>query len=473
MPTETASLYWRLTGLIAAVITVVGAVLLGAAWRYASTAADDAYDRVLIGVASQVAETIGAEDGVVSVDVSMAALEALSVSKTDRVFYRVADTDGSTITGYAGLAFPGRPGVGPGPFTATGAVEGVPVRLAMLRRWVPDAARPGFVTTYVAHTLEARTALARELAGKAFLLVAVMSVLALGGVMVAVRLAFRPLRRVERALLARDPADLVPLTVAAPREIGTLVASINQFMLRLSDRLTLLQRHVGDVAHQIRTPLTALTAQIELATSDRDPERQAVRLRRIGERVAELSRLTHQLLSHAMVLHRAEARAREPLDLREVAAEVARLAFPDDGEPGPALRLDLPEDPVMVAGDRVSLIEAVKNLLDNALRHGARARVALEVTAAGDGATIAVVDDGAGIAPAEVAEVTARFRRGARAGAGSGLGLAIVKDVAEAHEGRLEFTRAAGGDFRVAIRLAALAPTTPGVAPGSATGEDR
>ncbi|MBL8574651.1 MAG: sensor histidine kinase [Hyphomicrobiaceae bacterium] len=456
MPTETASLYWRLTGLIAAVIAVVGAVLMVAALRSARTAADDAYDRVLVGVALQIAETIGAEDGVVSVDVSMAALEALSVSKSDRIFYHVLGTDGASITGYDGLKFTGRAGAGIGPFTETGSVDGVAVRIAMVRRWVSDAARPGFVTTLVAHTLDARTALAHDLAGKAFLLVVVMSGLALGGVMVAVRLAFRPLRRVERALLARDPADLSPLTVATPREIGTLVGSINQFMLRLSDRLNLLQQHVGDVAHQIRTPLTALAAQIELAAHDTDPDKRTARLERIAGRVNELSRLTHQLLSHAMVLHRAEARAREPVDLREVAAEVSRLSLPEDSERRIDVRIDLAEDPVMVAGDRVSLVEAVKNLVDNALRHGAPTRLAIRVEHDDGDAVVSVLDDGPGIEAAEQARATERFARGAGAGAGSGLGLAIVKDVIVAHDGRLSFGRDGGGDFRVSMHLGAL-----------------
>ena len=455
MRDETASLFRRMMLLLGAIILVVSLGLVVAARRHAQAAAEDAYDRILIGVAEQIAETIGAESGVVSVDVSMSALETLSIGRVDRVFWRVTDTDGSSVTGYDDLVYPGRIPAGVGPFVADGRIADAPVRVALVRRFVPDAARPGHVSTLVAHTLDARAALAEELAGPSHLLIAVMGTLALAGAAIAARLALRPLARIERAILERDPADLSPLAVAAPREIATLVASIDRFMHRLSDRLGRLQRHVADVAHQIRTPITALAAQIDLAVAETDAERRRQRLDRIAARVGELSRLTHQLLGHAMVLHRAEAMAHEPVDLREVAAEVVRLAVPEDIDRPLDLRLDVVEEPVRVVGDRVSLVEAAKNLVDNALRHGAPSRLTIRVDRDGETAVLSVADDGPGIAPELLETATAAFSHGD--GGGSGLGLAIVRDVVEAHGGDLRFDRAGNGDFRVALRLAAAA----------------
>ena len=456
---RSASLFRRMIVTLGAIILVVALVLVVVARRHAQTAAADAYDRILVGVAEQIAETVGAESGVVSVDVSMAALETLSNARVDRVFWRVTDTDGGPVTGYDDLVLRTAPPAGLGPFVGDGRVGDLPVRVATIRRRVPDAARPGFVTTMVAHTLDARRALAEDLAGPAHLLIAVMGTLALAGAMIAARLAFRPLARIERAILERDPADLSPLDVAAPREIATLVSSIDGFMHRLSDRLGRLQRHVADVAHQIRTPITALAAQVDLAVGETDPARRRERLDRVAARIGELSRLTHQLLGHAMVLHRAEAVSRGPVDLREVAAEVVRLAVPDEAVRPLDLRLDIAEEPVGVSGDRVSLVEAVKNLVDNALRHGARRRLAIRVASEGERSILSVADDGPGI-PADLRETaTAPFAHGD--GGGSGLGLAIVRDVVEAHGGELVFDAAPNGDFRVRLGFAAspIAPT--------------
>jgi two-component system sensor histidine kinase TctE len=454
MRPRASSLFWRLTIGIAVLLAAGAAVLMWAARNYARAAADDAYDRILFGAAEQISETIGAVGGVVSVDIPMTALETLSAANSDQVFYNVIDTDGHSITGYS-LLKPPKSAALAGTGSGDAEILDVPVRVASVRRFVSDAARPGYVTTVVAHTLDARTRLTAELSWNAFLLVGLTSLLALVGVMVAVRLALRPLRRVEVALATRDPADFSVLDVETPREIGTLVAAINTFMLRLSDRLAVLQAHVTDVAHQIRTPMTALTAQIELALDETDSARRTQRLERVRDRAAELNRLTHQLLSHAMVLHRAEAIIQAPVDLKAVVAEALRTAVPETLERDIAVVMELPENPVIIAGDGVSLAEAVKNLIDNAVSHGARTRIRIRLSEGEGEVRLAVADDGPGIAEADRARALSRFGRGATEAPGSGLGLAIVSDVAAGHGGSVRFERTEEGDFAVVLVLAA------------------
>ena len=86
MKRSRSSLFWRLTALISAVLLAGAAVLAIAASNYARTAADDAYDRVLLGAARQISETLSAENGVVEAGVPVSALEALSASRTARVY---------------------------------------------------------------------------------------------------------------------------------------------------------------------------------------------------------------------------------------------------------------------------------------------------------------------------------------------------------------------------------------------------
>ena len=189
----------------------------------------------------------------------------------------------------------------------------------------------------------------------------------------AIRSALAPLRRIERGLAAREPRDLTPLDVAVPREIGQLVATINRFMGRQARQFEIMRNLIADASHQLRTPIAALRAQAELAAEEPDPERQRAIVARIHERAVGLSRLTDQLLNHALIIHRADAAPRETVDLRTVAMRTVEESDPEFLVADADLRLDLPEDPVSCRGDALSLVEACKNLVNNAFRHGAAA----------------------------------------------------------------------------------------------------
>ncbi len=197
--------------------------------------------------------------------------------------------------------------------------RGQAVRAVVAGRYVPDAAKAGFAAVVVAQTREARSGLARALTVKASLMVLAMSALALGAVAVAVRAALRPLRAIEGVLAARGPNELQPLGLAAPREIHLLVASIDHFMGRLSGHVAVMKRFIADAAHQIRTPLTALSAQLDLLSRETDEGRRRDQLARIRARTAELGHLTNQLLNHAMVIHRARSVAFDPVDVAGLA----------------------------------------------------------------------------------------------------------------------------------------------------------
>ena len=135
---------------------------------------------------------------------------------------------------------------------------------------------------------------------------------------------------------------------------------------------------IADASHQLRTPVAAVRAQAELAADETDPDRQRAIVGRIHARAVGLGRLTDQLLSHALIIHRADAVPHETVDLRTIAI---RIVEESDAE-ADDLGLDLPEDPVPCRADPLSLTEAGKNLVNNAFRHGA-APVTLAVPARG------------------------------------------------------------------------------------------
>jgi two-component system, OmpR family, sensor histidine kinase TctE len=456
------SLFSRLARRISLVLGIGVALLVTAAWYYAETAANKAYDRLLVGAALQMAESLAVEDGKLAVRLPASAFELLGLAERDRIYYRVIDTHGRTLTGYDDLEMqtpPREPADVPN--VQAGVYRGEPVRIARAVRPLADPAVNGRAYVIVAQTNEARSSLAWELTLRATGLVLVMSLLAFGGAMLAIRYALQPVERLGKAVRKRDPHDLTPVSVQVPRELDPFVGSINHFMGRLSERVDLLQRFIADAAHQIRTPLTALAAQLDIVGSSRLPEKDRQHFERARERVDELSRLTSQLLSHAMVIHRADSVQLEPVSLVDVARRAYRAAIPITVDPDIVISFEAPDDRPFVLGDAVSLREAVVNVIDNALRHGVDQRLEVRVTTANGEAHVEVEDDGPGIPPEQWEQATQRFATSKSDKGSTGLGFAIAQEVAKAHGGSLRFRTGDAGGFTVVLGLPLLEGARP------------
>ena len=454
-----ASLHARIIAFIAAILCG-GALLLGlAAWQYAAVAARDAYDKLLIGGAIQVAENLFVQGGVLTLDPPAAAFATLSAY--DLVFYRVTDPRGVVVAGYDDLV-PDLPleGIRSGVVLMDGTYQGQKVRIAAIGKRIADVPGGEWAQVVVAQTVNAREALALDLTTKALGLIGIMSLLALVAGAFSVRIALAPLTRIEREIAARRPDDLRPIQHTPPLEVRALITAIDAFMRRLSERMGLMQRFIADAAHQLRTPLAALDAQAEMlsAAPEDDPEAQIARLRK---GVSDLGRLTSQLLDHAMIAHRAEMVPLQPLDLNALGRSVLSHAVPLSLEREVSIAFIPGDGPVEVMGDAISLREALANLIHNALTHGATTHLTVRVgrDRAGPGAWICVCDDGPGIPGPERARLLAPFETGGVETSGSGLGLAIASDVAKAHGGHV-FFRDCGDGFCVGLALhGAPAPT--------------
>jgi two-component system sensor histidine kinase TctE len=451
--TRPPSITSRLALAITLILGAGGLLITVAAYAYGRQAAGEAYDRLLAGAAFEIARSVSITSGRVVVDLPTSAFELLALAPKDRVIYRVLDRDGNTVTGYDNV---------PQPPESTDEVvfyaaefAGEPVRLAATRRRFAERAYSGEVGIVVGHTTRARSALAWDITAKALWIVAAAGLAMVALTVFAVRSSLRPLRRIEQAIIERNPKDLSPLDVSSPREIETIVVAINRFMDRLERRVTVMQTLIADATHQLRTPIAALRAQAELAAEEDDPARLRGIAGRIHQRAVGLSRLADQLLNQALIIHRADAVEQQPLDLRTVALRVAEETDHELPEMARDLQLDLPDDPVAVRGDAFSLAEAAKNLVNNAFRHGKRP-ICLTVASLGEEgwAEIAVTDWGTGVPACHWTDSGRRFASTAGSSArDAGLGLAIVNAVAEAHAGGLGFSRDADGRFRAALRL--------------------
>ena len=237
-------------------------------------------------------------------------------------------------------------------------------------------------------------------------------------------------------------------------EVRSLAVTLNDMLSRLADAQQRQRDLVSDTAHELRSPIASIRAQLEVALDHPDGLDWTDTARDVHADTLRLARLTEDLL----LLARLDGQhlRRKPTDLsalcESVAARYATARVPVQAGPvqvGPAA-------PCVVAGDPDALSRLVVNLLDNAVRH-AGSQVCVSVRADGDWAVLTVTDDGPGIPPEDAERAFGRFSRlddaRSRPGVeGSGLGLAIVRSTAEAHGGSVSLSDAGPG-LRAVVRL--------------------
>jgi two-component system sensor histidine kinase TctE len=239
----------------------------------------------------------------------------------------------------------------------------------------------------------------------------------------------------------------------APQEVHSLAGAVNQLLAAVQRSISQEKRFVNDAAHQLRTPLAGLQAQLELALSERDPQALQERLQKVNAGVKRSTHLVHQLLQ----LARSEADVpMEALDAVQLARSIAQDAAPaalaagvDFGFEGPAN-----EAPLMIQGNALLLREAITNLIDNAVRYAGRgATVTLHARQAGTQVILEVEDNGPGLPQEELSKVFERFYRASDAPGGAGLGLAIVQEIAHRHGGEVSAQAAQPHGLRVEMAL--------------------
>ncbi|MBD4868380.1 sensor histidine kinase [Xanthomonas citri pv. citri] len=431
-------------------LSLLGAVVLFFAARdYGQRAANRSYDHLLVSSALSIIDSVALVGGDWQVDLPYASLDLLGMAPEDRVFYRVFDAQGRTITGEDTLPLPPRAPRDERPLLFDAQYSGEPVRFAVVMHRVASASGQGEVRVQVGQTRRARDAVARDVVLNALVAIGVLSLLALGLVWLGVYRALRPLQRIEGDLSRREPSDLKPLNVPAPQEMQLMVTALNRFMARLSSSNETLRAFMAEAAHQMRTPLAALRAQAQLAMDDDDPremQRSLVAIERNASHMSRLlNQLLNQLLSDASVIHRANLQRFATVDLAEVLHQALHEALPRS--PGaPRVQLAIDPQPALLRGDALLLREALKNLIDNACKYGAGASLQVALTSDGNHHVLTIADHGPGIPAAEAERVFERFVRGADAPVGgAGLGLAIVKRVVEAHGGRIDLANRIGG----------------------------
>jgi signal transduction histidine kinase len=232
-----------------------------------------------------------------------------------------------------------------------------------------------------------------------------------------------------------------------------IVAGFNSMVDALAARIERDARFVGDVSHELRSPLTSLVTSVEVLGARREElsPRAGQALTLVEGELGRFRRMLDDLLQLARIDGDATAGSRRPVSLTALTREVLAVT----GRPAGLLGGD-PDEETVVVGDKTSLERAVRNLLENADRHAGGAR-RVEVRRLDDAVVLAVDDAGPGVPVEDRERIFERFTRGAGAARrslpGAGLGLAIVTETVTRHGGAAWVSDAPGGGARFTVSL--------------------
>ncbi|MDB5761946.1 MAG: hypothetical protein JWQ21_941 [Herminiimonas sp.] len=411
-------------------------------YHNALDAADLAYDRSLLASTRALAERVSIVDGKVVADVPYVALDSFETDTLGRIYYKVTGVNGEFVSGYDDL--PALPPNVPRSDIYPALVRfyhanyhGEPVRIAALYQPVYDDSMRGIALIQVGESLDARNDLSRKILFDTLWRQAALVLTAALLAWFAVRFVLLPLMRLRSDVEARGPTDLSDFDPAlVHKELRPLVAAMNGYMARLQTLIAGQRRFIADASHQLRTPLTVLKTQAELALRENDPHM----MREIVESIAKTTDSTVHLANRLLTLARAEHGAAEGEMIalllngivRQVGLELAQAAV----KKGIDLSLEAAGD-AYVIGNALLLHELVANLVDNAIRYTPQGgKVTLRVHGGAE-PVLEVEDTGIGIGALERERVFAPFYRTQPAqqtdASGAGLGLAIVRDIAVLH----------------------------------------
>lgn len=235
-------------------------------------------------------------------------------------------------------------------------------------------------------------------------------------------------------------------------EVDRLAAVLNDLLRRVREEVLRMRRLTADVAHALRTPLTAMRGNLELQAT-RAESANADPLGGIIEEVDALTQLVNQLLLLEKLESRPDAHLkRERIDLHALAralVEDLRVLGEERG-----IELTLSGAAVEIDADPMQIRQVLVNLIDNALRHTPRGgRVEVTVRARSTRAQVAVTDTGPGLPPGEPDRVFERFFSTAAGSTGTGLGLPIARAIARAHGGDVTASSPGGACFTLWLPL--------------------
>jgi two-component system sensor histidine kinase TctE len=393
----------------------------------------NAYDQALASAATAAAASLHVDDGKLQISAAQRAAVTRRADAEGSTLYSIMGPAGELIAGTAQLpaAVPSGNVRGDSVTFRDAEFQGLKLRVASVR----SRTEAGPVTVTVAETLQRRASTQRVmLLGKLLVDFAELDVTLLL-IWIGIYFGLRPLSRLRERVEEQSASTLQRFNEAdAPGELRPLILALNHLLELRHDAALSQRRFVADAAHQMRTPVTGLLAQLELLLQA--PAAAAVQseLTTINRGVQQLAHTANQLLA----LARAEpvsavGEGFKPVELRPLVEHLVERNI--DRAVTAGLDLGADAQAAQVLGDAWLLEDLLGNLVDNALKYTpAGGHVTVRSGIDHGDPFLEVEDDGPGIPESERLRVRERFYRPPGSpGTGCGLGLAIVDEIGRAH----------------------------------------
>lgn len=280
----------------------------------------------------------------------------------------------------------------------------------------------------------------------------------IGGYLFARRM-LRPIQEIsESAARIGDSGDLKERIElgGGNDELHQLAASFNEMFQRLEDAFETERQFTSDASHELRTPISVITAQCEMTLEEtRSVEEYKLALRTIQRQGRKMSKLINDMLDFTRLEMRAESYTRESVDMTELVRSVC-FDMALIKEKNITLKCDVQEG-VRMQGNRQLLSRLLANLISNAYRYGRDdGCILVGLKLVGQGTELSVCDNGIGILPEEQAKIFRRFYQAdnSHSGLGTGLGLSMAYEIAQFHGGeiRVESEPGKGSKFTVILK---------------------
>ena len=440
-PTELNSLFGEILDWMLAPLLFLWPISIAVTHHVANEIANQPYDQALAENIGVIGRQVKIVDGRIVVNFPAPARALLRADEHDITYYQVSGLSGGLISGDREIPRVKIPEtIDPDAVLfRDDDVSGEDIRVAY--QFLMLGKERTRVLVQVAETRRKRGDLAGRIISGVILPQFAIIPLAVILVYLGLSRGIAPLQRLQRRIRQRRPGDLAPISInGVPEELRPVIVAFNDMMVRLEENLQAQQRFIADAAHQMRTPLTGLKMQTELALSETEPQLMRNSLRQIAESADRAVHLINQLLA----LARAESshekvHSFEKVDLENLARVAAQEGVPRALAKGIDIGFEGTGWPLLIEGSPVLLHELASNLIDNAIKYtpeGGRVTVRTRAEAY---AILEVEDSGIGIGAEERERVFERFYRilGSEAH-GSGLGLAIVREIAELHRASIE-----------------------------------
>ncbi|HEY9871290.1 MAG TPA: sensor histidine kinase [Candidatus Obscuribacterales bacterium] len=426
------------------------------AYRLAERFANESYDMLLLKSADSIAARLRRnEQGVVVVDLPRAAQAILRHNDRDHFYYQIVDSHGRRLTGDSVLPLP-RHIEDKGPRFRYDVVDGQAVRLCRIA--VQISPSPDDIWVQVAETLNSRRQLLEQIFLSILVPQLILVALASLSVWLGVKHGLDPLERLGRLLKGRGKLDLSPVEIGnTPAELEPVTKALNQLFLSANSHIKVQRQFIGNAAHQLRTPVTALKTYVDYAQRIEDGADLAPVLKQMSEATGRVAHMVNRLLSLARA-EESSHKAPEVVDLIAAVDDAAESVVHEALSRGVSMEFDMPNAPVEVSADRGDMVEMLTNLLENAIRYTAENGCVWVKVQDSGAITLTVDDNGPGIPDEEKEKVFERFYRiPGTNGTGCGLGLSIVAEIADANAAKVEILDRPGGGTSIRVAFPAVA----------------